>query len=95
MSKNKLVFSIGFVLLLMPFLGFPPLWKNFFSVIFGLTLIGLSFSVAAKRRASVRRVKRIKETNKDQPVFVDAQRSVASSSISRVSVGEIKEDAPK
>ncbi len=78
MSKNKLVFSIGLVLLVMPLLGFPPLWKNFFSIVFGLTLVGLSFSVAAKRRASARKVRRVKEVTKEQtPIFVDAQRSGA------------------
>lgn len=79
MSKNKLVFSIGLILLVMPLLGFPPLWKNFFSIIFGLTLIALSFSVAAKRRASARKTRRTRDQQKDTPttpIFVDKDKSV-------------------
>lgn len=75
MSKNKIVFSIGLILVIMPILGFPVLWKTFLSVILGLSLIFLSFSVAAKRRASARRIKRIKDTGftpgKETPIFVD------------------------
>ncbi|OHA99712.1 MAG: hypothetical protein A3E93_00785 [Candidatus Zambryskibacteria bacterium RIFCSPHIGHO2_12_FULL_43_12b] len=61
MSKNKIVFFIGVVLLIMPFLGFPPGWKSFIAIVFGITLIFLSFSAAAKRRASARRTRRIKQ----------------------------------
>ena len=61
MSKNKIVFFIGVVLLIMPFLGFPPSWKSFISIVFGITLVVLSFSAAAKRRASARRTRRIRQ----------------------------------
>lgn len=70
MSKNKIVFTIGFILLLMPFLGFPTSWENFISFAGGLSLIVLSFSVAAKRRAAVRRTKRNRKSDKAE-FFVD------------------------
>lgn len=77
MSKNKIVFSIGLILVIMPILGFPVHWKTFISIILGLSLISLSFSVAAKRRASARRMKRIKDTvpaqAQETPVFVDGR----------------------
>ena len=60
MSKNKIVFLIGFILLITPFLGFPVSWKNFIFFLFGVILIALSFSAATKRRASARRAKRMK-----------------------------------
>jgi len=58
MSKNKIVFTIGILLIILPLTGFPPAWKSFFILAMGLTLIVLSFMVAAKRRASARRVRR-------------------------------------
>lgn len=62
MSKNKIVFSIGAILFIMPlFLGLPQNWENFIQIVFGITLMVLSFSVAAKRRAGARRSRRIKE----------------------------------
>lgn len=50
MSKNRIVFLIGLLLLLIPFTGFPSVWKSFFHIIFGLVLVGLSFSASLKRR---------------------------------------------
>lgn len=83
MSKNKIVFSIGLILVIMPILGFPVHWKTFISIILGLSLISLSFSVAAKRRASARRIKRVKDVaqapGQETPVFIDG--SKASSQI--------------
>lgn len=55
----------------MPFLGFPSTWESFFDVIFGLTLIALSFSVAIKRRSSVKKSVRRKKDGLN-PMFVDA-----------------------
>lgn len=79
MSKNKIVFSIGLILVVMPILGFPVHWKTFISVILGLSLISLSFSVAAKRRVSARRIKRVKDVasvqGQETPMFVDGSRS--------------------
>lgn len=71
MSKNTAILGIGIIFLLMPFLGFPTTWKNFFDVIFGVTLIALSFSVAIKRRSSVKKSVRRKKEGLN-PMFVDA-----------------------
>jgi hypothetical protein len=58
MSKNKIIFVMGVILLALPVLGFPPTSKNVISIIIGLVLVVLSFMVAAKRRASARRLRR-------------------------------------
>jgi hypothetical protein len=73
MSKNKIVFAIGFILLLMPFLGFPSSWENFLSFMFGLVLVAMSFSVAAKRRATTRRSRRPRKAAPAE-FFVDGGR---------------------
>jgi hypothetical protein len=50
MSRNKLVFFIGFIVLLMPFLGFPPGVKDVFYVIAGLCLVLIAISGHMQRR---------------------------------------------
>ncbi len=62
----------------MPFLGFPSTWENFINFISGLTLVSLSFSVAAKRRASARKIKRTRKENKGE-FFVDGGLEIESS----------------
>lgn len=70
MSKNKIVFAIGFMMFLMPFLGFPSSWENFLSFVFGLGLVGLSFSVAAKRRSASKRMRKNRKSASAE-FFVD------------------------
>ena len=50
MSKNRLVFIVGILLLLIPLMGFPRNWENFFHIVFGVILVALSFSVSIKQR---------------------------------------------
>ena len=72
MSKNNIVFLIGLLLFLMPVLfGFPPRWKDFIDIVFGLILIILSFSVAIKRRSSIRKSRRNRKSLNTTPAFVD------------------------
>lgn len=42
MNKNKIILILAVILALMPFLGFPSSWKDFFYVITGLLIIMLS-----------------------------------------------------
>jgi hypothetical protein len=49
MSKNKIEFLIGVLVLLMPFLGFPVGLKGVFYVLLGAALIGLSVSRRVER----------------------------------------------
>ncbi len=72
MSKNNIIFFIGAVLFLMPFLGFPSLWENFFNIVFGVWLMGLSFSVAIKRRMATRKIRQNRKNISSTPSFVDA-----------------------
>jgi len=50
MSKNRIIFIVGVIVLLLPISGFPLSWKNFFYVILGLLLIYLSLNSSLKRR---------------------------------------------
>jgi len=68
MSKNRIVLSIGIFLFLMPFLGFPSRWEFFFQIIFGISLVAVSFSSAIKRRAASRRPRRRRDTPTVSPM---------------------------
>ena len=71
MSKNNIILSVGIILLLIPFLGFPSNWENFIDIAFGIVLVGLSFSVIIKRRSSVPKGRRRRKSDM-APMFVDA-----------------------
>lgn len=48
MKYRRTVFIIGLIVLLMPFLGFPRLWKTIFFVVAGLLLMTLSLRLRRK-----------------------------------------------
>jgi hypothetical protein len=73
MSKNRIVFVIGSILFLIPFLGFPSSWKTFFSIVSGLILISLSLSNSIKRRMTIRNLQSKSEVA--SPVFVDSKKT--------------------
>lgn len=63
MSRNQIVFTIGLLLVLVSFSGFPSDWKFFFYVFAGLILMLLAARNYWLRREMVRlREARIKET---------------------------------
>jgi membrane protein implicated in regulation of membrane protease activity len=84
MSKNKIVFVIGVVSMMMPFLGFPSSWEDFFSFAIGLVLVALSFSVAVRRRTAPKKPRRMRKASPSE-FFVDG-------GIERVSEGTIAND---
>lgn len=78
MSKNNIILFIGVVLFLMPlFLGFPSNWENFINITFGIILIGLSFSVAIKRRSSIPKGRRRRKSDQ-AAMFVDRVGSIGA-----------------
>lgn len=42
MPRSKIILTIGFLIALLPLLGFPPMWESVFQVLAGLAIIGLS-----------------------------------------------------
>lgn len=52
MRKEKTLFIIGLWVIVLPFLGFPGLWKTILFILTGLTLIylGYLFYMEAKNR---------------------------------------------
>lgn len=56
------VLGIGIFLLILPFLGFPSVWKTFFILIIGFWMCGMSFSMLALAKAPA--IKHKKHTRK-------------------------------
>lgn len=54
MSKRKLVIVLAIWIALMPFLGFPGSWENFFVVISGLLIVLLTVDFRFLRRKRMR-----------------------------------------
>ena len=53
MSKNKIIFIVGILILLIQFLGFPSSWNNIFYIILGLILVVTAVVAHNRRRAKV------------------------------------------
>ena len=76
MSKNRIVLTVGCILILMPFLGFPSRWENFFSVVSGLILVYLALHISVQRRAIAFKAGRAKKDS--SAPFVDGYGSTPS-----------------
>lgn len=50
--SHRFIFITGILVAIMPFLGFPSLWKSVFYVIFGLYVISISFFIKDSKRPS-------------------------------------------
>lgn len=68
MIANTKIFFVGFVLVLLPFLGIPLFWKTTFTVFFGLYLIVSSIHIELPKRTTAKRVRRKEKTS---PVFTE------------------------
>ena len=87
MTKNRIVLAIGIILFLMPLLGFTTYQKNFFLLVCGATLVGLSFSTSLKKRKSFQKIRKPKG-NPSSSVFVDGHGPGGVSEVNEVELGE-------
>lgn len=74
MPKNRIILTIGFLIALLPLLGFPHSWESFFQVVAGLGIVLLSVLIAIDKRLTrkakaERRIKKLREkVYSDSPV---------------------------
>ncbi|KND48444.1 MAG: hypothetical protein AB200_01795 [Parcubacteria bacterium C7867-005] len=54
MPKSKIILTLGFLIALLPVLGFPNSWESFFEVVFGLSIVLLSVMISIDRRLSLK-----------------------------------------
>ena len=54
MQKINTILALGVLVVLLPFLGFPQSWDNFFYVVSGLVIIGMAYllKVNGKQKTS-------------------------------------------
>ena len=50
MPKSRIILALGFVIALLPLLGFPHAWESFFQVFAGLGIVFLSFMISVDKR---------------------------------------------
>lgn len=50
MPKSRIILFIGFLIALLPALGFPHAWESFFQVVAGLGIVALSVMIAIDKR---------------------------------------------
>jgi len=50
MPKSRIIPVIGFLIALLPILGFPHAWEIFFQIIGGLGIVGLSILISIDKR---------------------------------------------
>lgn len=50
MPKSRIILSLGFIIALLPLLGFPPAWEKFFQVVAGLGIVFLSVLISIDKR---------------------------------------------
>ena len=54
MPKSRIILVIGFLIALLPVLGFPHSWESFFQVVGGLGIVALSVLISIDRRLSLK-----------------------------------------
>jgi uncharacterized membrane protein YccC len=54
MPKSKIILALGFIIALLPLLGFPHAWESFFQVFAGLAIVFLSVMISVDKRLSLR-----------------------------------------
>jgi len=65
MQKQWILFILGVIIFLFPFLGFPPEWKTVFLFIIGFVIMAISLSFVMKERSS--RPKQVDPNTDSQP----------------------------
>jgi hypothetical protein len=54
MPKSKIILTLGCFIALLPVLGFPHAWEEFFEVVGGLGIVFLSVAMSVDKRLSLK-----------------------------------------
>ncbi len=73
MPKSKIILTLGFLIALLPFLGFPYSWESFFEVVGGLSIVGLSVLISIDRRLSLKAKMHKRQARKRALVDVETE----------------------
>ncbi len=73
MPKSKIILTTGFLIALIPFLGFPYSWESFFEIVGGLSIVFLSVMISIDRRLSLKAKMQKRQARKRAFVDVEAE----------------------
>lgn len=73
MPKSKIILTIGFIIALIPFLGFPYGWESFLEVVGGLSIVLLSVLMSIDRRLTLKAKMHKRQARKRALVDVEAE----------------------
>lgn len=79
MPKNRIIITLGSIIALLPFLGFPHLWEAFFQVVAGLSIILLSIWATIDKRLSLKVKAQKRQIHKLREAEIEAQKDVPKS----------------
>lgn len=91
MRHGGTIFIIGLVLMVMPLIGFPAVWKSFFITVSGLWLCGIVFSARFSRHQP--KVSQKTESRYSDITFVENK--VAVESLGKAVSDNIHDQPPK
>lgn len=86
MPKSKIILTIGFLIALIPFLGFPYSWESFFEVVGGLSIVGLSVLISVDRRLSLKAKMHKRQARKRALVEVESENLQTNDSVTDNSI---------
>ncbi len=75
-TQNRILFVIGILVLLIPFLGFPSSYESFFTAAAGVAVIVLAFMYARNKR--LREIQQPPKIETHTEVFVESRPRFAS-----------------
>ncbi|MEX2013463.1 MAG: hypothetical protein WD897_00920 [Parcubacteria group bacterium] len=75
MPKNKVILTLGIIIALQPFMGFPHAWEAVFQVMAGLLIVLLSVWVSIDKRLSLRVKAQRRQLHKRREVRVEADKA--------------------
>jgi hypothetical protein len=73
MPKSKIILTIGFIIALLPLLGFPHGWESFFEIVGGLSIVLLSVLISIDRRLSLKAKMQKRQARKQVLANVEAE----------------------
>ena len=74
MPKNKIIITLGVLIVLIPVFGFPHLWEAIFQVIAGLLIVLLSVWTNIDRRISLKAKAQRRQMHKRLTAEIGAER---------------------
>ena len=74
MPKNKIIIVLGFLVALLPLLGFPRAWESFFQVVAGFAIVLLFTWSSIDKRLSLKAKAQRRQIHKRREVEIEAQK---------------------